>query len=319
MFMALLLSEDDVRQMLTLDEAIEAVEEALRHQGEGKATTRPRQRVRVEGRTYNTMPAGAPGICGLKTYLGGMGGARFAVLLFSVETGRLLALMEADWLGRLRTGAASGVATKHLSRDDSTIVGMFGAGRQAETQLRAVCAVRQISLAKVFSRTRDALHAFCEEVSRQVGTEVVPMTHVEAVVEGSDIVITATTAAEPLFSGSLLSPGAHLNVMGSNAAEKREVDAETIRRADLIALDSMEQARIEAGDLLIAEQEGVSGWDKAVELGSIVAGRAPGRTAFEQITLFKSIGIALEDIAAAARVYRRAVEAGLGREVDFLS
>jgi ornithine cyclodeaminase/alanine dehydrogenase-like protein (mu-crystallin family) len=241
------------------------------------------------------------------------------VLLFSTETGALLTMMEANWLGRLRTGAASGVATKHLAREEATVVGMFGSGEQAETQLMAVCAVRDVAIAKVYSRTRDVLHAFCEQMGRLVRTEVVPMTHVDAVVEGSDILITATTASAPLFSGDLLSPGAHLNVIGSNWADRREVDATTIRRADLIAVDSIDQGRIEAGDLLLAEQEGVYAQEKTVELGQIIAGRTPGRATAEQITLFKSVGIALEDIAAAARVYQHAVESGVGQEINFLA
>ena len=316
--MALVLSEDHVRQLLSIDEAIEVVEEAFRHQGEGVATTRPRQRVRFEGRTYHTMPAGAPGIAGLKTYMSGAGGTRFGVLLFSTESGKLLAMLEASWLGRLRTGAASGVATKYLAREAATVVGMFGSGDQAETQLLAVTAVRDIALVKVFSRTREACTEFCERMNRQVRSEVVAMTHAEAVVEGSDVLITVTTAREPLFDGELLSPGVHINAVGSNWAERQEIDATAVRRADLIVVDSVEQARIEAGDLLQAEQEGVAVWGRAVELGQIVAGRHPGRTEAEQITLFKSVGIALEDIAAAARVYQRAREAGLGQEIDFL-
>jgi ornithine cyclodeaminase/alanine dehydrogenase-like protein (mu-crystallin family) len=301
-----------------MDETIAAVEEVLAQQAAGEAASRPRQRVQFEGRVYHTMPAGAPGIAGLKTYLSGPGGTRFAVLLFSTETGALLAMMEADWLGRLRTGAASGVATRYLARPEATVAGLFGAGGQAETQLQAVCAVRDIALIKVYSRTREALRGFCERMSQVVPAEVVPMTHVEAVVEGSDVLITATTAREPLFDGGLVSDGAHLNLIGSNWADRREVDAATIRRADLIAVDSIEQARIEAGDLLLAEREGVEIQPKLVELGQIVAGRQAGRTSPIQVTLFKSVGIALEDIAAAARVYRKAVEAGVGQEVNFL-
>lgn len=184
--MALLLSEDEVRRLLTMEDTIAAVEEVLRQQAEGAAASRPRQRVQFEGRTYHTMPAGAPGIAGLKTYMSGPGGTRFAVLLFSSETGALLAMMEGNWLGRLRTGAATAVATKHLARAEATVVGMFGSGDQAETQLTALCAVRNVAIAKVYSRTREALHEFCGRMSHVVRAEVVPMTHVEAVVEGSD-------------------------------------------------------------------------------------------------------------------------------------
>jgi alanine dehydrogenase len=317
--MALLLSENDIRQLTTVEALIPVIEEALRHQGEGRADSRPRQRVELEGHRYQTMPASAPGIAGLKTYLTVAGGTQFAVLLFSTESGKLLAMMEGDWLGRLRTGAASGVATRHLARENSTVVGMFGSGDQAATQLVAVCAVRKITLAKVYSRTRSALHDFCQRMAQIVHAEVVPMTHAEAVVEGSDVLITATTASEPLFSGKQLSPGVHINAIGSNRADHRELDTETIRRAELIAVDSVEQARIEAGDLILAAAEGEDPWSKTVELGAILAGRHDARAFREEVTLFKSVGIALEDIAAAAHVYERARAAGVGQEVAFLS
>lgn len=316
--MALLLNENDVRGLTSLEDMFPVIEDALRHQTEGRARSRPRQRVEIEGHIYHTMPAGAPGIAGLKTYLTVAGKTRFAVLLFGTETGKLLSLMEADWLGRLRTGAASGVATKVLARDDATVVGMFGAGDQAETQLAAVCAVREISLAKVYSRTKSALHDFCERMAQIISAEVVPMTHAEAVVEGSDILITATTSSEPVFDGKELSLGVHINAMGSNQPDRRELDGETIRRADLIAVDSVEQAHLEAGDLILAAQAGVNPWSKTVELGEILTGHHPGRTAREQTTLFKSIGIAIEDIAAAAHIYERARVAGVGQEVGFL-
>lgn len=301
-----------------METAIKAVEDALRHQAEGKATVRPRHRVATPVSQLHVMSAGDRelGVFGLKTYTVSRKGARFLVLLYEAATGDLLAMIEADRLGQMRTGAASGVATKYMSRESSDTVGVFGTGWQAESQLKAVCAVRRIRSIKAYGRDPERREAFSRRMSSMLRVEVTPASTPEEAARGRAIIITATSARAPVFDGSLVEPGAHINAVGSNFLSKSEIDVETVRRADVIAVDSLEQSRMEAGDLLPAIERGVISWESVEELGGIVAGRVRGRASEEDVTLFKSNGIALEDIAVALPVYNRARERGVGEEVN---
>jgi alanine dehydrogenase len=316
--MALLLTEKRVTELLDIEMAIAAVEEVLRDQAEGLATNRPRQRVAVPASQLHVMTAGDKrlGVCGLKVYTASKKGARFLVLLYESETGDLLAIIEADRLGQMRTGAASGVAARYMARESADTVGIFGTGWQAESQLMAVCAVRQIKSIKAYSRNREHRDAFARKMTSLLRVDVRAAESPEAAVGGQSIIITATGAREPVLKGEWIEPGAHLNVAGSNFLAKAEVDVETIRRASIIAVDSVEQSKLEAGDLMPAIERGVITWESVTELGRIVAGRDPGRTSDDDITLFKSNGIALEDISTALRVYNLARERGIGESVD---
>lgn len=336
--MALVLREADVRALLTMPETIGVLEAMFRRQGAGETRNQPRVRVILpEGRgVMHTLPAyvpgqagdvGAdgPGYLGLKTYASVAGHVRFVVLLSSAEDGRLLALIEADRLGQMRTGAASGVATRHMAWADARVVALLGAGGQARTQALAMAAARPIETLLVWSRDAERGTAFAEETARATGVASRFVASAEEATRAADIIVTATTARDPVLRGEWLRPGAHVNAMGSNWANRREVDSETITRAALVAVDDLAQARIEAGDLLIPESEGVYSMDDAardgrlVELGQIVAGRVAGRPDDQAITLFKSLGIGVEDIATAAYVYQRARERGMGQEIDLLS
>jgi len=239
------------------------------------------------------------------------------VLLFHAESGELLAIIEADRLGRLRTGAATGLATRYLARPDARVVGMIGAGRQAATQLMAVCAVRPIAEARVYSPTPERRAAFAHRMRETLGIPVQAVERPEAAVEGADILITITSAREPVLRGAWLRPGVHLNAAGSNALLRRELDEEAIARADLIVIDSRAQGQIEAGDFLEPLERGRLQWERVYELRDVVAGRV-GRAHPEQITLFKSLGIALEDVAVAAVAYERARAQGAGERIRFL-
>src|SRR5262249_13480246 len=316
--MSLLLREKDVTELLDIETAIAAVEEVLRDQAEGQATNRPRYRVAVPTSQLHVMAAGDRrlGVYGLKTYTASRKGARFLVLLFESETGNLLAMIEADRLGQMRTGAASGVATKHMARKSADTVGIFGTGWQAESQLMAVCAVRRIRSVKAYGRSRDRREAFARKMTSLLRVEVTAAETPEESARGQSIVITATNAREPVLKGEWIQPGTHLNIVGSNFLSKAEVDVETIKRASIIAVDSIEQSKIEAGDLMPAIERGVISWESVTELGRIVAGRDRGRTSDDDITLFKSNGIALEDISTALRVYNLARERGVGEEID---
>src|SRR5581483_2024115 len=248
----------------------------------------------------------ARGYMGFKAYTAFRSGTRFYFHLFDSNMGEYLAIMEADRLGQMRTGEASGVATKYLARPDAKILGMLGCGWQAESQLEAVCAVRPIE--RVFCYAREELHrnAFAEKMSERVGIPVRAAASAEEAVREADIVNAITTASSPVLHGEWLKTGAHVNAAGVNWAQRREVDSETLRRADAIFADSVEQAHWEAGDLLIPILEGVIGWQQVQELGLLVAGRTQGRTHADAITFFKSQGIALEDVAVGSLVYERA-------------
>lgn len=329
--MALVLREDDVRAVLTMPEVVDVLDAAFRRHATGDAANRPRSRIvlpeargvlhvlsaYVPGQPGHPEMEGA-GLVGLKTYTASSTGVRFLVLLSSAADGRLLAIVEADWLGQMRTGAASGLATRYLAREDARIVGLLGTGGQARTQVQAMCAVRPIERFLVFGRDADRLRAFCDEMSKQTGVAMEPVAHAEAAVQPADIVVTATTAREPIVFGAWLRPGTHVNAMGSNWHNRREVDGETVERSDTVAVDALDQARIEAGDLIIPADAGLFSFDRAVELGAIVAGNTPGRSAANQITLFKSLGIGLEDVATAGLVYELAQARGLGQHLDLV-
>ena len=317
--MPLLLREEEVQALLSVGDAIEALERTFRAQAEGRAVNLPRQRVRWPGGTLHVLAAGdlGSGYVGLKAYTAVGGQTRFVVLLFHAESGELLAIIEADRLGRLRTGAATGLATRYLARPDARVVGMIGAGRQAAMQLMAVCAVRPIAEARVYSPTPERRAAFAHRMRETLGIPVQAVERPEAAVEGADILITITSAREPVLRGAWLRPGVHLNAAGSNALLRRELDEEAIARADLIVIDSRAQGQIEAGDFLEPLERGRLQWERVYELRDVVAGRV-GRAHPEQITLFKSLGIALEDVAVAAVAYERARAQGAGERIRFL-
>ncbi len=316
--MALFLTEAEVLDLFPMERAIERVEESFRAWAKGEALNRPRQRIFLPGVSLHTMAAAWPveNLLGMKIYTVSRSGFRFLVLLYDAASGELLALMEADQLGRIRTGAASGVATKFLARADASRVGLVGSGRQARTQLEAVTIVRKISEAKVYSRDPAKRAKFSSEMSSRLGLPVSAASSAKEAASFGDIVITATNASDPVIRGEWLKPGAHVNAIGANMADRREVDDQALQRAALIAVDSLEQAKIEAGDLIQGEPAIPGGWQSVVELKDIVAGNRPGRKSESEITLFKSTGVALWDVAAAGYVYRRALEGRTGREIQ---
>jgi len=311
------LREADVERLLTMDEALAAVEEAFRWQGLGQVSNRPRQRVQVSGRGLHVMPAGIPALdmMGLKAYTTTPQGTRFLFLLYRIESGELLSIIEADRLGQLRTGAASGVATRHMAGREARTVGLFGSGWQAQSQLEAVCAVRAIRQVKVYSRQAMRRELFAEQMSKALEVQVVPVDDPQQVVADAEIVVTATSAKEPVLRGEWLEPGTHLNAIGANWANRREIDEAAVTRSAVIAVDSLEQAKIESGDLLVPIEKGLLQWEQVHELGEIVAGKMPGRPSASAITLFKSHGVAMEDVAVAARVYEKAKRDKIGEEI----
>jgi ornithine cyclodeaminase/alanine dehydrogenase-like protein (mu-crystallin family) len=308
--MALLLTEQDVRALLPMKLALEAVEECFVRQAKGELAIEPRRRVEFAERGFlHSMAAAdrAGGYFGAKLYATGRGPARFLFLLYSAETSHLLALIEADALGQLRTGAASGVATNYLARPEARTLGMIGTGYQARAQLEAVASVRRIDRVRAFGRDPERRAGFAREMSAKLGLAIEAVDSAEQAVRDTDIVITATSSARPVLEGNWLVEGAHVNAMGANWAHRREIDDDAVRRAAVIAVDFIPAAKLEAGDLIQAFAGASARWESVRELAGIVGGNTAGRTSAKEITLFKSVGIAAWDVAVAARVYERAV------------
>jgi ornithine cyclodeaminase len=314
--MALFLNEDDVRQLLTMPIAIEAVEEAHREFSLARAIDVPRQRTRLPQTALHILQGALPGrdAIGYKAYTSNRSGTRFLVHVFSADSGALRAVLAANYLGMMRTGAASGVATRHLARPEAEVMGVFGAGWQTEGNLMAVAAVRKLRKIKVFARRAEPLAAFCAKMSDRLGIEVVPASSPEDTVRGSDIVSTVTTAVSPLFDAAWLSPGTHINAAGSNSLIRREIGEDTLKRCRPIVVDSVDTALKEAGDLLPLLEKGRLGERQLVELGDVLLGRHPGRANPEDITLFESQGMAIQDLSVAVRLEALARERGLGIE-----
>ena len=299
--------------------AIEAVEDAFRRLADGSAQFHSRQRLHLSGNSYlHYMAAadGTGGYMGMKIYTSSREGLRFLIPLFQAKTGELLALIEASYLGQMRTGAASGVATKLLARRDARRVGIIGTGLQARTQIEAVAAVRKIERVRVFGRDPERRQRFAREMSEKLSVPVEVAVSVEEALHEADIAITSTTASKPVVEARWLRAGTHINAIGANFPEKAELDADAVNRADVIFADSREQSKLEAGDLIQAFEGDYSRWNDVKELSDLISERVEGRTSPEQITLFKSNGIAIEDVVTAGRVYELALQRGIGSKVE---
>jgi alanine dehydrogenase len=316
----LLLNEDEVRRLLNMDMALEAVEQGLRKMALDEAHIIPRHRAVTDHAMLHVMAATAKslGVMGSKVYATSRKGpAHFLVSLFDGKTGALLALLQADYLGQVRTGAASGIATKYMARPDAGELGVIGSGKQARTQLEAVAKVRKLRRAAVYSPSEERRKAFAAEMSVRCEVEVMAVGRPEQAVEDKDIVITATSSREPVLLGQWVSQGAHINAIGSNFLGKAELDVATIRKCADVVVDSKDQARLEAGDFQQAIEDGALHWSDIRELGQVIVGRYPVRKHAQDITLFKSLGIAIEDVVVASRVYQKAIAEGVGRIIEW--
>ncbi|MBS0202931.1 MAG: ornithine cyclodeaminase family protein [Planctomycetes bacterium] len=317
---ALYLTEDDVAWLLDIDTAIECVEEAFRQWGLDLAENQPRRRVSAgNGAMLHLLSAGAEylGYAGYKAYTTSRAGARFQFGLIDIRSGQPAALIEANLLGQMRTGAASGVATKYMARPDAKIVGCFGTGFQARSQLKAVCSVRRIERVEVYGRNDDRRRKFAEEMAELCNVPVVAVHSPEEVAAEKDIVICASSSPVPLFDGHALAEGTHINAIGSNYLTRAEIDVTTIRRADHIVCDSRDACKLEAGDFVPALEDGSLDWARVHELSDVVHDRETGRANADDITLFKSVGLALEDLAVAVRILEKARIEGIGQALPF--
>lgn len=322
------LSAADVRRALPMKEAIEAMKSAFRELSEKRAIVPLRTHVTMTGPhpgNVLVMPAYSPDTArfGVKVITLfdnnpalNLPFIQAMVMVFDAKTGRAQAIMEGTTLTAIRSGAASGAATDLLARKDSQQVAIFGAGIQARTQLEAMCAVRTIREARVFDQNHERAAAFARVASMELGISVTAAATSAQALDGADIICTATTSATPVFAHNEVAAGTHINAIGSYKPHMREIPAETVARSHVV-VDHLDAAWEEAGDLILPLQAGLIGTDHIrAELGEIVAGTKPGRTDPEAVTFFKSVGIAIQDLAAASRLLANAEQLGLGTEVS---
>lgn len=311
--MALYLTEEDVASLVGIEDAISALDGAFRQWGQGETRNLPRQRLKLPVRAANLMAASLPeaGVLGQKVYYRGF----FMVTLYGIEKPGIVAMIKANLLGQLRIGAASGLASREMARPDAARAALIGGGRQGRTQLLAINAVRNLTEAAVFSRNQETRSEFAARMTDELGIPVRAASSAADCVAGADIAVTATNSADPVLMGDWLAPGTHVNAIGANAYARRELDEAAILNAGTVAVDDREQARVEARELIDLAAGGRLDWDDVAELGAIVQGRTPGRRSAQDITVFKSLGVALEDVAFGRLIYDRALAAGVGKEI----
>jgi alanine dehydrogenase len=307
----LYLAESDIDGLLTPEDALEAVEGSFRRLAEGVVENVPRRRLRLDGGALAVMSAadGGLGVAGVKPYAAGRGGASFVLVLFDAATDETLAVVEADRLGQYRTGAASGVAAKYLARPNTSSLGVIGAGTQAEMQVRCIrAAVPSIEDVFVYSRTTESREAFAREMSAEA---------VEGAQEAAaqDVVVTITSSRDPVLRGDWLRSGALVCAAGANRPQARELDNAVLQRAAFVCCDSLDDAKIESGDLIEPVEQGVLDWLEVHELAEVVGGQVQGRQSDDDIVVFKSNGIAAWDLAIGALAVERARERRVGREL----
>ncbi len=321
--MTLFIDEKCLAGLIGMDDALEAIEQVFAEVGNGNVANVPRIRAPLKDGTLRITAAvlNTRGYYGVKvsstTIFESSAGRVFS--LYKAETGELAAIVQVFAMGALRTGAASGVATKYMAKPDAAVLGVIGAGRQARTQVEAIRKIRPIREIRVYSRSPENRARFCADLAATGAQRAVAVDSAEAAARGADVIVTATTATEPVLLGDWLAPGVHVNAIGANYEYRRELDSTAVARAAIIATDDRDQVRYEATDLAAPVAEGVIGWDQVVRLGDIVAGNIPGRRTDQDITLFKSLGVALEDVALAARAYEKALAAGVGQKLPDLA
>ncbi len=309
--MPLYLTEEDVAGLLTPADAVDAIEACFRRLAVGAVENRPRYRLRLDGGALAVMAAAdlELGYAGAKVYAGFREGARFAVLLYRADAPELVAVLDADKLGQLRTGAASGVAAKVLARPAARSLGVIGCGWQAESQVECIrAALPQLERTVVYCRTEERLRDFCERLDCEPGES-----HRDSAEQ--DVVVTVTGSPDPVLRGEWLRPGALVCAVGANDGRRRELDNVVLERAAFVCCDSVEDARLESADLTEPVAAGVLDWLEVHELQEVVAGEVAGRQSDEDVVVFKSNGLAAWDVAVAAAAVERARERGVGREL----
>jgi alanine dehydrogenase len=323
----LLLNAREVEHLAEMPRLVAAVEAGVREQAEGQVTLPPRLNLPNGRGFFRLMPTvmNRSGIMGFKAFHGSVqDGVRYLIAIYEQASGLLLAMMDAHYLTAARTGATTGVATRYMARRDARRVAVIGSGLEARTNLLGVCAVREIERVAVFSPNRERRVAFAQRMSKELKIEVVACDTPDSCMEGADIAVVATNTTGKgdgiAFRGAWARAGMHINAIGSTMPKLREIDSESFVRASRIVIDCQpKQIEEESGDVIDALANGNYDRTKVIELPEVVSERASGREANDQITLFKSVGTAVQDVAAGYAVYQQARRLGVGSEVsDFL-
>jgi alanine dehydrogenase len=323
----LLFTKQEVEKLISMRDAIDAVERAFKSKALGKVQMPPKPYVYFNkyGGDFRTMPAylEEEDIVGVKIVnvhpknpkKYGLPSVMAVILLLDPKTGAPLSVMDGTWLTNLRTGAGGAVAAKNLARKDSSVVGMIGAGAQARTQLRGLCEVFKIKLCKVMEPNVEKVKKYSEEMSKELGIEVKPVESIEETVRDSDVVVTTTPVASPIVKSEWISPGTHINAIGADAPGKEELDPAILKKAKVV-VDDIEQAS-HGGEINVPLSQGlISSADIYAELGDIMIGKKQGRTSADEITVFDSTGLAIQDVSTAHHVYKKGKELKLGIEID---
>lgn len=314
--MTLLLSHDDVRAAVTMAQAIDAMEDGFREEGEGHALLPPRINIKVGKGWLRVGPVALEksGWMGFKAMNLTPGqGVRYQVHLYSIETGALLCIMDAQHLTTLRTGATSAVATRRLARKGPLVTGLIGSGAEARAQIEAMQVGGHVKSARIFSPTESNRVKLADEMRAKYGMEIEPVASAEAAVDGAELILAAVKASEPALFGKWLKPGTHVNSVGTARRDQRELDIACFEKSAIIVVDTKEGVFGEAGDAYAARDVVKEG--DVHELSALAVGKVAGRTDDEQITLFKSVGTGIQDIAIAAVIYEQARARGLGQDI----
>lgn len=312
------LNNDELRSIVSIDEARLAIDELFRLEADGGAENHPTTELTIPNGFFRIKAGVAYGVksFGFKAYGGIQRAGRYLVFVYNLETGVWEGLVEARALTEIRTGAVSAVGTQYMARDDSETIGMIGSGREARAQAAAICAVRPIKTIKVWSRSEENRQSYASDVSEKLGVKVVPVESAEDAVRDTDIVVTITSARDPIVAGDWLRKGTFICAVGATTPERRELHSDAVDRASRVVVEHLPQAQGECGEILDAVERGTMSWDEVIELKHIVSGRVPGRENADEINLFDTIGVGTEDIAIAAYAIRKARNEGAGREID---
>jgi len=315
--MVLLLGDKEVDAVMSMTTAISVMEDTFLQASSGETWNRPRSRIRLPRGFHHLMAAAVLGrkAFGLKTYTSFRSGTRFLVLVYDSDSGDLQALIQGSKLSLLRTSAVSAVAAKYMAKENTPRLAIIGAGFQGRGQLEGICAIRNVESVTAFDTNPQILESFCSEMSKILSIKVSPAKDPQSCVEGADIIITMTTSRTPVLMGEWIKPGVHINAAGSNHWIRQEIDDSVIKKADIVVVDSLDDAKIESGDLLYPIERGRIRWDQIHELADVLGGKIIGRPDDSSITLFESQGVAITDIAAGAYVYAAAKKSGLGAEI----
>ena len=316
--MTLLLTDDQVKQLVSIDDVLTVVENMFFEEGRGEVTVVPRERIQA-GPNYLAYMGGSNDYqekMGMKVYSHCGDNLQFYVILFDSFSGELLLLTRADSLGRLRTAATSAIGAKYLSNNDSETLAIIGSGYQASTQLEATCKVRGIKKILAYSRTKENCINFSKEMTSSLGIPVEPCQSAQDAVSNADIVITITTADSPVIDSSWLTPGTTVIAPGNARWNAQEIDFGTIDQSDLIVVDTIEGCKTEAGELMAAAEKGLFKWEQVKELSSIVSGESSGRTHDEELILFKFVGMGPLDIVTAQLIYKKAIAYNIGTNIQ---